>query len=156
MLKIVMSHFLVVLAVKDTPGNMIPDNILKKLHNIGFSALTKEPWRMYIGVFRCGTELFNKSGETAKQSVVFECESSGVKLVSESHPWKGKNTARIIINDKDYAVNNRGINIVVYDMCDLGVCSKRVSELSGRLLYFFTEKGAELISEYLGVTVALQ
>ena len=42
-------------------------------------------------------------------------------------------------------------------MCDLGVCSKRVSELSGRPLYYFlTEKGAELLSEYLGVTVALQ
>lgn len=115
-LKIIIPHLLVVLAVKDTPGNMIPNDILKRLHDIGFSALTTETWRMYIGAFHNGTELFNKSGESVEQPVVFGCEINDTKLTAESHPWRGKNVAKIVINDKDYAVNSRGINVVVYDI----------------------------------------
>lgn len=41
-------------------------------------------------------------------------------------------------------------------LCTLGICSKQVSELSFGLIYHIAKKGAELLSEYLGATVALQ
>ena len=103
------------MAVKDTPGTLMPDNVLNELHNIGFSALTRDLWKMYVGVINNGIEVFNKSSGSAEQPVVFVYEMNDLTLSVESHAWKGQNVAKIIVNDVDYSVNMRGLNIVVVD-----------------------------------------
>ena len=115
MLKVILPHALIIMSVKDTPGNLMPDDILSELHRIGFSALTRDSWRMYVGVIYNGVEVFNKSSESVEQPVTFVYTKNDLNLAVESHSWKGQNMAKIIVNDVDYSVNKRGLNIVVVD-----------------------------------------
>ena len=41
-------------------------------------------------------------------------------------------------------------------LCFLEICAKQVSELSCDTVCYLTEKGVDLLSEYLGVTVTFQ
>lgn len=59
---------------------------------------------------------------------------------------------------KYLAWRNRSVvkHPVLDRLCDLGICKKVISEISAIEYYCLTVRGAELLSEYLGVTVVLQ
>ncbi len=115
-LQIIKSGYLIVLAVRDTPGDYLPQDIVQKLFHLGFTKFSKELWRMYIGVSIKSAILFNWAGKHPESPVEYLFCSNNIDLDISSKAWRKGNQAAIIINGIDYAVNVRGLNIVVYDV----------------------------------------
>lgn len=113
-LKTIQSKYLVICAIRDTPGGNLPDSALNKIHEFGFTKFSRELWRMYTGVsFR--SEIFcDKLGEARELPVNYS--NSELNISVSSNAWRKENKAEIVIDGVDYAVNMRGINIVVYDI----------------------------------------
>ncbi|MDR2648163.1 MAG: hypothetical protein LBB94_00355 [Clostridiales bacterium] len=103
---------LLICAVKDTLGNAITADVLAKLNELGFTKPSKKLWTTYIGVLDHGNCLCDLAPETEQPSN-YENETLKLKVTSQS--WRKGNTAEIIIDEVDYAVNARGLNIVVWD-----------------------------------------
>ena len=115
-LRLIQKKYLIAVAVRDTPGNCISQDIMDRLFELGFTKLSKELWRMYIGVSIKSAIVFNRTGERRESPVEYMYESDNMNLNIASKAWRHGDQAAIIINDTDYAVNMRGLNIVVYDV----------------------------------------
>lgn len=115
MLKVVRSKYLIIICVKDIFGKNIPDSAFEKLGDLGFSALTKTPAVMYIGICSKGVMVLDKCADKPDDPVVYDGEVNGQKIHASSKSWNGGNVAEIIINDTNYSLNERGLNIVLYD-----------------------------------------
>jgi len=116
-LRTLASRYLVIVAVRDTPGNNISPEITDRLGEVGFTDFRIDLWCMYIGIAYKGAILFQQSGER-EVPLKFDATDllDGTSLVVSSEPWRKGDKAEIIINGADYAVNGRGLNIVVYDV----------------------------------------
>lgn len=114
-LQLIKSNYLIVLSVRDTPGDNISDEIIEKIHELGFTNFSNELWRMYIGV-SLNVVIANKTGDKREDPVEYQFHSDKFDLDVASRAWKQGNKASVVINGKDYAVNLRGLNIVVYDV----------------------------------------
>ncbi len=117
LLALIKNNYIVALAVKDTPGDNLSSEIIGEIHALGFRGFTSELWRTYVGVIdngNCVCDLLNKARE---EPVSFSCAdlASGCNIQISSMAWRHGNKAEIIIDNIDYAVNMRGINIVVFD-----------------------------------------
>lgn len=108
------NRYLILLVIKDTAGDYLSNEMINLIHSLGFSNFTKELWRMYIGVSDCGEILCNEAGETREAPVHYKREGKPALTLS-SLAWRQGNKAEILIDGVDYAVNIRGLNIVVYD-----------------------------------------
>lgn len=108
------AKYLIILCVRDTPGNCLPDNAVQAIHEIGFTNFSKELWRMYIGISSLGEVICNLAGESREAPVNYQCNSP--RLSVSSMAWRQGNQAEITINGINYSANMRGINIVVYDL----------------------------------------
>lgn len=115
-LQMIRSKYLIVLAVRDTPGNCLPQDIIEKLFELGFTRFSKELWRMYIGASIESAVVFNQTGERRESAIEYVFHSNNVSLQVTSNAWRYGDQAAIIINGVDYAVNMRGLNIVSYDV----------------------------------------
>ncbi len=109
--------YTIIIAVKDTPGSRMSDDVMERMIALGFTNFSKELWRMYIGFLDAGKILLNQSGESRENPVLVQLEVPGSqdKFSITSKAWRQGNAAEIIINGVDYSANQRGINIVVYD-----------------------------------------
>lgn len=114
-LNIIKSKYLIILAVRDTPGDLLPDEVIEKIHSLGFTDFCKELWRMYIGVSLKSTIVFNKSGEKIEAPVTYTLRGNNLNLNAVSKAWRNGNQASVVINGNEYSVNIRGLNFVVYD-----------------------------------------
>lgn len=103
------------LAVCDTPGAKMSENVLSSLRKIGFGSLSNELWRMYIGVVRYGETLIDCLADKAEVPVCGKGEVGKVTVEMESKSYIKGNKAVIEINGVECAVNKRGLNIVIYD-----------------------------------------
>ena len=106
----------VALAVKDTPGHFLDEKISGKLREIGFDVELKDKhWYAYVGI--CGHK---NLGEQLEKSGVAELQTSlknkEVKLCSKA--FLQGDVAQIIIDGVDYAINKRGLNIVLISKRD--------------------------------------
>ena len=106
------------MAVSDTPGNKMTDSVLSKLKKLGFTRLERTLWKMYIGVIAGGNVIYDTVAENANVPIEYKFFDihNGDSFDIKSEPWKNGNQAVISVNGKDYSVNIRGINIVVYDV----------------------------------------
>ena len=115
LLEQVKDKYLVLFCVRDTPGDYLPEKALSAVRDFGFSHFSKELWRMYIGVSNCGEILCDEAGEAREAPVHYRREGKPALTLS-SLAWRQGNKAEILIDGVDYAVNVRGLNIVVYDI----------------------------------------
>lgn len=117
LLKVIQSEYLIILSIRDTPGNNLPDEIIGKIHDLGFTEFSNELWRTYIGISHQNTIICNKLGEVREASVDFEYKKFNKKmdLFVTSMAWRQGNKAEIIIDQTNYSVNLRGLNFVIYD-----------------------------------------
>lgn len=106
-------NYVIIISIKDTPGDKLSDDIINKIHEMGFCHFSKKLWMMYIGVIINGTVIVDKSGEKAEEPLNFSMDKPAVSVCSMS--WRNGNRSEISINYVDYSLNKRGINIVVYD-----------------------------------------
>lgn len=115
MLLLIRDKYMIILAVKDTPGSYMSDELFGLIQQLGFSRFSIELWRMYIGIVSEGQVLFDTSASNLEESVCCECvnKNKTVKIHVESRAYRNGNVAKILVGGKDYAVNKRGVNIIV-------------------------------------------
>ena len=104
----------ILLAVRDTPGNCMPDDVFEAIHALGFRSFSKELWRMYIGVNVADRDITDLLSDKAEEKLSLQTDINGTKVEIRSEAWRNGNVAEIKINGQDYARNLRGINIVVF------------------------------------------
>ncbi len=105
---------LIVFAVKDTPGYYISDMICGQMKELGLTAdIQNNHQCAYIGVINDGIVTFEKVS-APYESISNELYDNGIYAVIKSAAYFAANRASVIINGNEYAINNRGLNIVVY------------------------------------------
>lgn len=117
-LALMQKNVLILLAVRDTPGDHLSVQTLRLLHDLRFSNFQKRLWLMYTGISNKGEVLLNQSGGRPEETVTYEhhADRSLPDIFIQSSAWRKENVAIIRVDGKDYSANIRGINIVVYDL----------------------------------------
>lgn len=116
-------EYLIVIAVRDTIGGRVGSEGYKSLRNLGLQMLgSKEDgsydhWKGYVAILYKGM-LQYENLEQLDMTVEHETVLGGVRLEICSSPYRSANRASIIVNGEEYAVNRRGLNIVVIDTED--------------------------------------
>lgn len=116
MLQRIKKKYVIILAVKDTPGDHLDEIVIEQLKTMGFKNFSNELWRMYVGIIspngiaidHVSTE---REGQVSENILVGDHD---IKVWSK--PWRNGNSASIQIDNTEYSVNKRGFNIVVYDL----------------------------------------
>lgn len=107
---------LIILSVKDTPGFEFKENLHKDFADLGLKEdLQNKHWHSYIAIIRNGTVLTENLGNENEEIQISLKLNKEINLNIISSPFKNKNRAVIDINGTDYSVNQRGLNIVVFD-----------------------------------------
>lgn len=108
-------HCLVIISVRDTLGYELKAPISDALKEIGvYNDLQNKHWRGFICINYDGQNIFEEIGETNKK-VNYTNYIEELFVEVESCPYNAGDSTYIAINGIDYAVNCRGINIVIYD-----------------------------------------
>ena len=106
---------IIVIAVKDTPGLALNKAIADSLMELGIETdLSGKHGHSYIAVFNDGKKVFEKLSKD-EEPIIFNSVVDGHKLHLTSRVYENGNEAIIDINGKDYSVNGRGLNIVVFN-----------------------------------------
>lgn len=114
------NDFIIFFVVKDTMGYYVGEDIYSLLNSMGLNAFARENsgkdnfWKGYIAVIDNGNVLYEKLAEY-NGSVNYNNTLYDMDIDCFSSPYKRCNVASVLINNKEYAVNQRGFNIVVFD-----------------------------------------
>ncbi|NLK40400.1 MAG: 4Fe-4S binding protein [Clostridiales bacterium] len=109
------SKYIIFISVKDTPGFKLDNSIALKLMSLGLKTdLQNKHWHSYIGIVDSGNLVYEKLS-SYNEGLVFEKKLKRMHVHVVSKPFKKGNVAKIILDGIDYAINKRGLNIVVYD-----------------------------------------
>lgn len=135
LLSYLLSHCTVVLAVKDTPGSNLDEVTIEQLEKIGFKSFKKDLWRTYIGVSSqlLSIDHLSEKAEEPLYEKFKICESDFYVV---SKPWRNGNDVKIVINEIDYAVGIRGINIVVTENESGQVVDSIAYDAHGKTTFF--------------------
>ncbi len=102
---------IIIIAVKDTPGLSLSEEIAQCFHNLGLKTDLKDKhWNSYAAILDNGTPIFESISpeEIAHTEVT---EKLNIELKSAN--LKAGNITKIAVGGKEYSVNRRGFNIVV-------------------------------------------
>ena len=106
---------LIIVAVKDTSGLCYNSQLDEKMKCLGFSVnLINVHWCGYIGILD-NKEIIFESLAQQNEGVSYKGIIGKVEIEVRSSPLRDENIAEIILDGMDYALNERGINIVTYD-----------------------------------------
>jgi|GEM_PF-342525 len=109
---------IIVISVKDTPGLALNSFVASGLKALGLKTnLEGKHGHSYIAVLNGGKVIFEQLGEDSNP-VVYDAKFGKFTVHSESRIYTNGNLSVININGKDYSVNSRGLNIVVYKKSD--------------------------------------
>lgn len=125
-------NYMIIASVNDNYGRNIPDDILEKLHKLGFKGLKKIGSQRYVCVINRGEVYAEVSEEEPLRDIVLGEEINGVQLlvasytrttnevakIKNAYSWhflRNEAKSEIKINGKDYSLNCSGMNIVVCD-----------------------------------------
>lgn len=110
-----LKNSILILAAKDTLGYELDGKVAAELRKLGIRKdLSNRHWRGYLFIrneMKKVAEIMGEPDRSVGYSGVIDGHAIGVK----SAPWNDGNTAEIVIDGKNYAVNQRGINIVIFD-----------------------------------------
>lgn len=106
---------IIIIAVKDTAGYWFNKELQNKLRELGFTQNLINKFMVgYIGIIYNSTVIYESPAEKDTQQ-----QYSGIialhRFDIKSKPFSNGNIASIKIDSAEYAVNSRGINIVVYN-----------------------------------------
>lgn len=107
---------MVFLAVKGMPGEKLSVDNSAQLQALGFhdtDVLLDEGFHTFLGVSRKNESLYEALGGNGSDQYKGEIDSIGVSLTSAAK--NRGNEASVKIGGVEYALNQRGFNIVVYD-----------------------------------------
>ena len=112
MLNRLKSQYLIIFCLKNTTGHKISEETAEKIRSFGLAGFTTEPGMKYVGVVSKGAVGCDNSLEAYKQPSSFNVKYSGIDLFISFH----EKEAEIKINGEDQSLNDKGLNIVVYDL----------------------------------------
>jgi hypothetical protein len=106
-------NYIVIIAVKDTPGLALNRNLERKITALGCKVkLSGNHWHSYIAVLNGGAPVHeNISRKEEGLSWAGTVDDLAIEVLSQS--YNRGNTASIKVDGIGYAVNGRGLNIVV-------------------------------------------
>lgn len=106
----------IILTLKDTAGSWLNENIQKQLNMLGLVENLIKVWMVgYIALIKNRVVIYEKRSE--KNGCEYYSDTVDYfHLNIESKPFRSGNRTKILINGTDYAVNVRGLNIVVVDL----------------------------------------
>lgn len=107
--------YVVLIAVKDTPGFLFIPEYAEKMRQLGLKGeLVDKHWHSYIAVVDGGNVLYEEVGPVdRKQEYSQMILGNKISLVSAG--FKAGNMAKIKINEIDFSTNKRGFNFVVIE-----------------------------------------
>lgn len=114
-LQSIKDNCLILMAIKDTPGNKLADMGITAIKNMGFRSFSNKLWVMHIGIMVKGIVIKDESGINPEHNLSFDATINDLEIKISSKAWRQGNDCVIQINGYDYAQKVRGINIVVYD-----------------------------------------
>lgn len=107
------TDYLVVFSVRDEASVSVTQSIVDMMQKLGLKEnLTGKLRQSYIAVWDAGNILYEQIGEEA---LCYDAEDGEDRIHVESAGYLAGNYSVIEIDGKDYSVNSRGLNIVVYD-----------------------------------------
>ena len=112
MLNRLKSQYLIILCLKNTSGQKFSEKTVEKIHSFGFTKFTAEPDMKYVGIVSKGIVSSDSLSAAHEPPSGFEGTISGKKLFIS---FKEKE-AEIKIDGEDCSLNDKGINIAVYDL----------------------------------------
>ncbi len=105
---------IIIISAKDTPGMSINNELNNLLGNLGLkSDLTKAHWCGYLAVISHGVVIEEKCEYDKK--VEYNAKIGKCDLHMVSAPLHQGNFSSIVINKTEYSINERGLNIVIFD-----------------------------------------
>lgn len=114
-------RYLIAIAVKDTPGIPFSDEYYKAMSLIGVkTSLVNKHWHGYAALVNSGELIDEKCVLDQAVKICTECENLNIEI--SSSPLNAGNRASVIVNGSEFAVNGRGVNVVVYDKIGRYVC----------------------------------
>ena len=105
-------EYLIILCLKDTSEHGISGAAAEKIRRLGFSKYTTEPDMKYAGVLHNGSAICDIVLETNDTHGNFDGSIPGATLNISFEEKEGE----IRINGRNESLNDKGINIVVYDL----------------------------------------
>lgn len=111
-----------IFAVKDIQGYYITDEDVEELKSLGFdqaNTLLDEEYHSFIGIWANGKALYQAVG--GDESISYGRYIGDHYLYVRSATYSAGNTGDIYIDNVQYSVNNRGINVVTIDNSDFSI-----------------------------------
>lgn len=111
--KLLNPNYITIVSAKDEFSYKLNDKILEQLRGLGFKCDLKDKYRWsYIGVINSNKVEFEEVKD-AKLSFSKQIDNLEVNVISAG--MTSGNISSIKLNGKEYSLNLRGLNIVVYD-----------------------------------------
>lgn len=111
MMNEVKDRYLIVLCLRDSTGQSISYTVMEKLHKLGFAEYTTAPDMKYVGILDNGKVICDKASPADRPPLYFEGAIEGTSLYFSFD----KNELEISIDGEDHALEDGGLNFVVYD-----------------------------------------
>ena len=112
MLNSLKRKYMIILCLKNTTGQNIPEKTAEKIRSLGFSDFPAEPDMKYMGILNNGTVNCDESSNAYGYPLGLEEVVSKTKI----NILFDNKEAEISIGGEDQSLNDKGINIVVYDL----------------------------------------
>lgn len=116
--KLLTKGSLLIIAINEGIPKKIDKKVLDDLRQMGFNNIPSVPGYSYIGIMCDGKINYNKKGSVVGQPVVCNGNVDNLKMEVISSAGKTNTKAVIKINDYDYAINDKGINLFILDLND--------------------------------------
>jgi len=103
-------------AIKDIQGYSLTNDIVQNLVDMGFSnseSLLEHEYHSFLGIYSNGKVIYQNIG--SNEAISYLTSIEGVDVNMKSELLDNGNMASICLNGIEYAINERGINIVVMD-----------------------------------------
>ncbi len=105
---------LIIISVRDTPGFKLTPAMAKKINQLGLvEDLSSRHWYSYLAVIYEHKVLFEELNKDS--SICFETCILDQEILSKSAALPHGNVSHISIGGREFSMNLRGLNIVVYD-----------------------------------------
>lgn len=117
-IKLLAKGSLLIIAINEGIPKNFDKKVLDDLRKMGFNNIPSVPGYSYIGIMCDGKINYNKKGSVVGQPVVCNGNVDNLKMEVISSAGKTNNKAVIKINDYDYAINDKGINLFILDLND--------------------------------------
>ena len=104
-------RYLIILCIRDTVGQDIPEATLERIHGLGFSGYAVQPGMKYAGILHNGRIIRDEASGSDAPPLRADADIMGTNFCIS---FEGKE-AEIKIDGLDQSLNDKGINILVYD-----------------------------------------